>query len=92
MRTFITMLAATVLVLSAAEAALAGCGSTEVIRVGVLSSDPEKDTLGFACGATEIDRTGSIFSAPRGEVLQVGASMGEAEKDTLGYLQTASAQ
>jgi hypothetical protein len=88
MRTFI----ATALIFAAAGSALAGCPSTEVVQVGVLSTDPEKETVGYAHRVAEIDHTGSILSSPRGEILPVGASMGEAEKDTLGYLQTASAQ
>ena len=92
MRTSITILAATALVLVAAGPALAGCGSTQVHQVGAISGDPEKDTFGLMCNTSYGERTGSIASRSRGELLQVGMSTGEAEKDTLGNVQTASAQ
>jgi hypothetical protein len=92
MRTSITILAATALVLVATGPALAGCGSTQVHQVGAISGEPEKDTLGLICNTSDVERTGSIASRSPGELLQVGMSTGEAEKDTLGYVQTASAQ
>lgn len=92
MRTSITILAATALVLVAAGPALAGCGSTQVAQVGAINNDPEKDTFGLMCNSSDVERTGSITTRARGELLQVGMSTGEAEKDTLGYVQTAGAQ
>ena len=47
MRTTAIILAAAALVLTAAGPALAACGSTQVVQVGDLSGDPEKDTLGY---------------------------------------------
>ena len=85
------ILAATTLVLTAAGPALAACGSTQVVQVGGLSGDPEKDTFGLLCGPADVERTSSITSSAHKEILQVGANTGEAEKDTLGYLQTAAA-
>ena len=92
MRTTTIILAATTLVLTAAGPALAACGSTQVVQVGDLSGDPEKDTFGLLCGPAEVKRTSSIPSSAPKEILQVGANTGEAEKDTLGYLPTAAAQ
>lgn len=92
MRTITTVLAATALVLTAAGPALAGCGAAQIVQVGALSGDPEKDTFGLLCGTADVEQTGSTSSTPRGEILLIGASTGEAEKDTLGYLQAASAQ
>jgi hypothetical protein len=91
MRTTTIILAATTLVLTAAGPALAACGSTQVVQVGGLSGDPEKDTFGLLCGPAEVKRTSSITSSAPKEILQVGANTGEAEKDTLGYLHTAAA-
>ena len=85
------ILAATALVLTTAGPALAACGSTQVVQVGDLSGDPEKDTFGLLCGPAEVKRTSSIPSSAPKEILQVGANTGEAEKDTLGYLHTAAA-
>jgi hypothetical protein len=85
------ILAATALVLTAAGPALAACGSTQVVQVGGLSGDPEKDTFGLVCGLVDVERTGSLPSSAHNEILQIGANTGEAEKDTLGYLQTAAA-
>ena len=85
------ILAATALVLTAAGPALAACGSPQVVQVGDLSGDPEKDTFGLLCGPADVERTGSLPSSARNEILQIGANTGEAEKDTLGYLQTAAA-
>jgi hypothetical protein len=92
MRTPTIILAATALVLTTAGPALAACGSTQVVQVGDLSRDPEKDTFGLLCGPAEVERTSSLTSSAHKEILQVGANTGEAEKDTLGYLQTAAAQ
>ena len=92
MRTFTTILAATTLVLTAAGPALAGCGSAQVVQVGAISGDPEKDTFGLMCGTADVEQTSPTASSLRREILPVGASTGEAEKDTLGYVQTASAQ
>ena len=86
------ILAATALVLTIAGPALAACGSTEVVQVGDLSGDPEKDTFGLLCGPADVERTSSVTRSARNEVLQVGANTGEAEKDTLGYRQTPVAQ
>ena len=91
MRTTTIILAATILVLTAAGPSLAACGSTQVLQVGDLSGDPEKDTFGLLCGPAEVKRTSSITSSAHKEILQVGANTGEAEKDTLGYLHTAAA-
>ena len=85
------ILAATALVLTAAGPALAACGSTQVVQVGVLSGDAEKDTFGLLCGLADVERTGSLTRSAHNEILQVGAHTGEAEKDTLGYLHTAAA-
>jgi hypothetical protein len=83
-----TIILATALVLTAAAPALAACGSTQVVQVGDLSGNPEKDTFGLLCRPADVERT----SSARKEILQVGANTGEAEKDTMGYLQTAAAQ
>jgi len=91
MRTATIILAATTLVLITAGPALAACGSTQVVQVGDLSGDPEKDTFGLLCGPAEVKQTSSITSSSHKEILQVGANTGEAEKDTLGYLHTAAA-
>jgi hypothetical protein len=91
MRTTTIILAATVLVLTAAGPALAACGSTQVVQVGDLSGDPEKDTFGLRCGPADVERTSSLTRSAHNEIVQVGANTGEAEKDTLGYLQTAAA-
>ena len=91
MRTTPIILAATILVLTAAGPALAACGPPQVVQVGDLSGDPEKDTFGLLCGPAEVQRTSSITSSAHKEILQVGANTGEAEKDTLGYLHTAAA-
>ena len=91
MRTTTIILAATILVLTAAGPALAACRSTQVVQVGDLSGDPEKDTFGLLCEPAEVKRTSSITSSSHKEILQVGANTGEAEKDTLGYLHTAAA-
>jgi hypothetical protein len=91
MRTTTIILAATTLVLTAAGPALAACGPTQVVQVGGLSGDAEKDTFGLLCGPAEVKRTSSITSSAPKEILQVGANTGEAEKDTLGYLHTAAA-
>jgi hypothetical protein len=85
------ILAATALVLTTAGPALAACGSTQVVQVGDLSGNPEKDTFGLLCGLADVERTGSLPSSAHNEILQIGATTGEAEKDTLGYLQTAAA-
>ena len=85
------ILAATALVLTTAGPALAACGSTQVVQVGGLSGDPEKDTFGLLCGLADVERTSALTSSAHNEILQVGANTGEAEKDTLGYLQTAAA-
>ncbi len=92
MRKSITILAATALALVATTPALAGCGAAQIVQVGALSGDPEKDTFGLMCGLTDVEQTSSIARSARGEILQVGVSTGEAEKDSVGYLQTASAQ
>ena len=91
MRTTTLILAATTLVLTAAGPALAACGPTQVVQVGGLSGDPEKDTFGLLCGPAEVKRTSSITSSAPKAILQVGANTGEAEKDTLGYLHPAAA-
>jgi len=91
MRTATIILAATTLVLITAGPALAACGPTQVVQVGDLSGDPEKDTFGLLCGPADVERTGSLPSSAHNEILQIGANTGEAEKDTLGYLQTAAA-
>ena len=85
------ILAATALVLTIAGPALAACGSPQVVQVGGLSGDPEKDTFGLLCGPADVERPNSLTSSAHTEILQVGANTGEAEKDTLGYLQTAAA-
>jgi hypothetical protein len=86
------ILAATALVLITAGPALAACDSTQVVQVGDLSGNPERDTFGLLCGPADVERTGSLTSSAHNEILQVGANTGEAEKDTLGYLQTPVAQ
>ncbi len=55
MRTSITILAATALVLVAAGPALAGCGSTQINQVGVISGHPEKDTFGLTCNTSDVE-------------------------------------
>ena len=85
------ILAATALVLTTAGPALAACGSTQVVQVGGLSGNPEKDTFGLLCGPAEVKRSSSIPRSSHKEILQVGANTGEAEKDTLGYLHPAAA-
>jgi hypothetical protein len=85
------ILAAAALVLTTAGPALAACGSTQVVQVGDLSGDPEKDTFGLLCGLAGGERTSSFPSSVHNEILQIGANTGEAEKDTLGYLQAAAA-
>jgi hypothetical protein len=86
------ILAATALVLTTAGPALAACGSPQVVQVGDLSGNPEKDTFGLLCGPTDVERTSSLTRSAHNEIWQVGANTGEAEKDTLGYRQTAAAQ
>lgn len=92
MRTPTIILAATALALTTAGPALAACGSTQVVQVGDVSRNPEKDTFGLLCEPADVKRTSSLASSAHKERLQVGVNTGEAEKDTLGYLQTAAAQ
>ena len=89
---FATLLAGSALLVTGLAPALAGCGSAQVMQVGALVGDPEKDTFGLDCTAGEVDRTGSLSSSPGREILQAGASMGDAEKDTFGYLRSAAAE
>jgi|tagenome__1003787_1003787.scaffolds.fasta_scaffold20785742_2 hypothetical protein len=79
--------AAAALVFTAAEPALAACGSTRAVQVGGVSGDPEKDTFGLLFGPTDVEQTSLITRSARRVMLQAGATTGEAEKDTLSYLQ-----
>jgi hypothetical protein len=90
MHTFSTIFAATAFVLAAAAPALAQCGPA--VQVGTLTSDPEKDTVGFLCEANAVTRTSSVTGTPRLEIVQVGARTREAERNTFGYAVIASAQ
>ena len=65
MRTITIVLAAATLVLSIAGPAMAGCGSTQVVQVGVPSGEPEKDTFGLLCGSGDVERTSSVSSTRR---------------------------
>jgi len=91
MRTANIILSATTLVLTAAGPALAACGSTQVVQVGDLSGDTEKDTFGLLCRLADAEPTGSLPTSAHNDILQIAANTGEAEKDTLGYLHTAAA-
>jgi hypothetical protein len=92
MHTLPVILAAIALLFTGPGAALAGCGSGQIVQIGIPNGDPEKDTFGLICGTTYLEQTSAIAGSARGEILQVGVSTGEAEKDSVGYLQTASAQ
>ena len=77
MRITTIILAATALVVTAAGSALAACGSPQVVQVGGLSGDPEKDTFGLLCGPADVERTSALTSTAHNEILQVGANTGE---------------
>ena len=57
-------------------------------QVGMHSSDPEKNTIGFSCNSFHFATISSVTTSPQRvrEVSQVGSVTGDLEKDTFGYV------
>ena len=63
--------------------ALAICQSA--VQVGTVTSDPEKDTLGFRCVLDDVTQTSLPSGVLRQKMVQIGVRTGQPEKDTFGY-------
>ena len=63
------------------------CGQGELLEIG-LGTEPEKDTVGYACVDRTAETTGALPSgADRSWVIgSVGAETGDDEYDSVGYV------
>lgn len=64
--------------------ALARCPLYLPMRVGPMTGNPEKDTVGLFCVQPDASQP-PASPASRSSVLQIGATTGDAEKDSLGF-------
>ncbi|TNC07338.1 hypothetical protein FF100_32590 [Methylobacterium terricola] len=65
--------------------AFARCPLYLPMRVGPVTGNPEKDTVGLFCAQPEPDRPAASIGGSR-PAARVGAMTGEAEKDSVGFV------
>ncbi len=84
MRITISAFTATLLLATTGGSAFGNCIG-DIVQIGAISRDLEKDTFGRVCGTTTVEHTGAITNTAPRIVVSIGTPMGEPEKDTLGY-------
>ena len=86
MRLIYALPAAFVVMLAASDPSLARCDRPFPVRVGPVTGNPKKDTVGLFCATPDASTPGPTANTSRDRPVQVGATVGDGEKDTIGYV------